>query len=412
MKKKAQHKVFTISGQGIQHAPNHPNVPFYTTEEVLEEKHYFDYLPEVQSIIDLMTIKTGIDPVGSSKFTVHKYPGDIDFLEPVVGCCTLNALRLPMARNIQQIIRRIQATPDVYFSRFQCGYDRRYDIYLGREQKGKLVDYVPQIARREIVNLYEQGLLTEEELERALSLVRSNPSLGEFFQLYWFLRDMVIVDWTQEEILRGYKELRGGKKLYLDDGLIDKSLVKLDVHARIPYPDMKGSRFVEFTNWFLVQVENEEGNVETMSLIQEDRLKSLRSDVRRFATRDPLKAAKRYWNYLFELEKTSEVKAELRRIAPLFSCYPAFLNSVATDLELQKEMLQRGLLTAEEYRLFLRDTRRRMKEYAPVCYFDSKENERLASNLDLREMQRTVRELTENFLRENKINMLSFIETH
>lgn len=412
MKKRAQHKVFALSGQGVKHAPDHPNVPFYTTENVLEQKQYADQLPEVQKIVDLITISKEVSPVGSSKFSVYAYPSDIDLLEPVVGCCTINAVRLPMARHIQEIIRRIQATDDVYFRRFQCGYDRRYEVYLGREQKGKLVDYVPYIAQREIRNLYDQQLLSDLELEYALSLVKPNPTLREFFQLYWFLQDMVIVDWSQEEILRGHKELRCGKKMYLDDGLIDKSLVKLDIWAKIPYPDMEGRRFIEFTNWFLVEVENEDGDIETMSFIQKDRLKSLRSDTRRFLRDDPLKAAKRYWNYLFELEQTREVHKELKKIAPLFSCYTAFLNSVVTDLEVQREMMQAGLLSVDAYLSFIHDTRKRMKQHAPPCYFDVKTNEELAKTLDTTAMKKAIREQTESYLKENGIDMISFLAKH
>lgn len=409
MNKKAQDHVFSISGSGVKHAPEHPNCPYYTTEEVLEQKHYSDYSPEVRRIIDVITIGSDLEPVGSSKFAVHKYPSDIDLFEPVIGCCTVNSVRLPMARNIQAIILRVQRTRDMYFSRFQCGYDRRYDVYFGREQNGKLVDYEPFIARREIVNLYEQGLLTNEESDYALELARSNPSLRQFFGLYWFFRDMMIVDWSQEEILAGYKQLRAGKKLYLDDALIDKSLVKLDVRAKIPYPDIEGKRFVEFTNWFLVEVENEDGNIETLSIVQQDRVKSLRADIYRYIKNDPLKAAKRYWNYLFELEQTSEVLIQLQKLAPLFSCYVAFLNSILTDLELQKEMMESGLISSDGYRKFLGETRKRMKDHAPNCYFDFDLNNKLMKSLNPAMIKETIKGLTNRYLSDKHINMIDFV---
>ena len=93
-------KVTTLKKSNV-----HPDCPYYTTSDVLEEKHYSDYSPEVQKVIDLITISEDIEPVGSSKFKVHKYPSDIDLFEPVKGCCTINAVRLPMARKILHELR-------------------------------------------------------------------------------------------------------------------------------------------------------------------------------------------------------------------------------------------------------------------------------------------------------------------
>lgn len=412
MQKKAQDKLFLLTGKGIQHAVSHPECPFYTTKDVLQELHYADYSPEVQKVIDLLSVGEKLDPVGSSKYKVHKYPSDIDLFEPVKACCSLNAVRLPLVHNLQQVIARLLKAENVYFSRFQCGYDRRYDIYLGKVEDGKVIDFLPYLARRELENLRDQNLLTEEETYFGLSLIEENPTPYQFYNLYWFLRDRVIVDWQPEDILRGYVQLPAGKKLYLDDALIDKSLVKLDVAALLPYPDMPGSRYVEVTNWFLVQVENSDGSVETFSIVQEDRLQSLRADIYNYEKKQPLKAAKRYWNYLFELKQTKDVLHELRKLAPLFSSYIAFLNSVITDLEQQKIMLKKYLLTENDYKEFIQETKTRMLNHAPSCYFDANLNSQLAQTLDTNKIQRTINDLTKKYLAQKRINMTRFVEEH
>lgn len=412
MQKKAQDVLFLLTGGKIKHTNEHPECPYYTSKDVLQERHYSDYSPEAQRVISLITIEQGLEPVGSSKYQAHKYPSDIDLFEPVQGCCGINAVRLPMVRALQNIIRRLENEPSIHFARFQCGYDRRYDIYWGKESKGQVLDWSARIARREINNLYYQELITEQEQEAALSLVKENPSVRDFLRLYWFFRNFMALDWNTEEIKRGYKDLRGGKRMYLDDALIDKSLVKLDVWAKLPYPDMKGARYVEVTNWFLVQVEDENGEIQTLSIVQEDRLKSLRADIYKYYAKDALKTSKRYWNYLFELEQTPAVLRELRKLAPLFSSYIAFLNSVATDLELQERMLRVGLLEENAYKAFLLDTKRRLLAFAPACYLEESLNEQLAQTLDEKKMLKAVDNLTRKYWATQRVDILDFVEKH
>lgn len=416
MKKIAQDYVYVFDGNTISTTDQHPECPYYTTKDVLEQRHYFDYDPESRKVIDLITIGSQVEPVGSSKYLVHKYPSDIDLFETVKGCCTINSVRLPMARQIQNIIRHLQTSKGIFFGRFQCGYDRRYDIYWGTERNGKVVDFNANIAKREIDNLRYQGLINDNERLKALGLVKDQPTINNFLRLYYFFRQFMALEWTEEEILRSYKEVRGNKRIYLDDALIDKSLVKLDVWAELPYPDMKNKkRYVEVTNWFLVQVEDGYGNVETLSIVQEDRIQSLRADIYKYNSDkyfDPLKASKRYWNYLFELKRDNKIEKELKKLAPLFSSYIAFLNSVLTDLDLQKKLLTRGLIDQNYYTQFMIETRKRMLNYAPSCYFDKNLNNGLAKSLNTIEIALSIDDLTVEYLNDNDIDMIDFIQSY
>lgn len=407
MKGIPQDNIFSL-GKHIQHNPKHPHCPYYTTQEVLEQQHYFDYTGQIRKIIDVVTLQGHMDPVGSSRYAVHKYPSDIDMFEPILGCCTVNKVRFNIAKRIQGLVERIRIQPNMFFSRFQAGYDRRYDVYLGKESNGMINDYSVFLVRRTIENYYSQGLLTNEERQYALSIAVENPTVNQFMKLYWFFRERMIIDWSADEIREGYKILPGKKTLYLDEALIDKSLVKLDVLAEIDYSDFKGKRFMEVTNWFLVEVENEHGDIEVLSIVQEDRVVSLRADIFKYIEKDPLKAAKRYWNYLFELKRTDAVERELVKLAPLFSSYVAFLNSVLTDIITQKNMLRRGLISRDYYTKFIKDVRLRMRTSAPGCML-SENNIQLMQSLDLMEMRKEIARLTQRYLQTRRIDILDFV---
>lgn len=407
MRKLPQDNVFLLSKNGAEIASlNHPDIPYYTTREVLEQRHYQDYTPEARRVIDLITLHSRVQPIGSSKYKVHEYLTDIDLMEAVRGI-SINAVRLPMTENIQRIVRNLERE-EVYFSRFQCGCDRRYNIYLGEVRNGRVLDYNNVIILRDLKNLFSQDLLTKEEYKEALSFVKLKPSEKDYYLLYCFLRQYLVLEWNEEEILVGYKQLRAGKKLYLDEALIDKSLVKLDIWASIPYPDLpEKERFVEVTNWFVTEVERE-NKIHTLSISQEETIQSLEADVYDCLDNEPMKAAKKYWNYLLELEPTKDVVKELKKLAPLFSSYISFLDSVACDIQLQLKMYSLELLSRTYIDKFSDDTLLRLKDYHPDLYFDEEVNEE-ALLLDHDKMFVSVQRMTRRYLRDQRIDMLEFL---
>lgn len=370
--------------------------------EILAENQYKDYPKETRQVIDLVTIGNQVAPVGSSKYKVFAYPLDIDLMETVEGSY-LNSLRLSLAKDIQDIVRNLEKT-NILFSRFQCGFDERYRLYLGKVEEGKVVDYYPEIIRRDLSNLFDQGLLDELEYDAVLKLVRSNPRRRDYYILSFFLRKKMVLDWTEVEIAQGYKYLTN-KILYLDEALVSGGLVKLDVLALLPYPDIRGRKYTEVTNWIVVKLDEK-----LLSIVQEDRRASLKEDVVRFYNRDPLKASKRYWNFLMELEKTEDVLRELEKLAPLFSSYPAFLNSVATDLEIQKKMYSDGFLDPEDILMFIEKTQLRLRDYHPSLLYSSELNKKIILSLNENDIYEEVKLLTSHYLEENGIDMLTFVE--
>lgn len=342
--------------------------------DVLSRIYYKDYPKETRRVIDLVTIGNQVDPVGSSKYKAFAYPLDIDLMETIEGT-HLNSLRLSLAKNIQEIIHDLHDT-NILFSRFQCGFDERYNLYLGKVEEEKVVDYYPEIIRRDLGNLFDQGLLDENEYTAVLKLVRQNPRRRDYYILSFFLRKKMMLDWTEAEITRGYKFLLN-KKVYLDEALVSGGLVKLDVLALLPYPDIGGSRYTEVTNWIVVKL-----GEKLLSIVQEDRKASLREDVLRFHERDPLKTSKRYWTFLMELEKTKEVLRELEKLAPLFSSYQSFFNSVATDLEIQKKMYEDNLIDPDDILKFIEKTQLRLRDYHPSLLYSPELNKKIIYSLD------------------------------
>ena len=50
---------------------------------ITKYKNPNSFSKRTKNLINLVTAKNDINPVGSQKFKVHRYPGDIDLFEPV-----------------------------------------------------------------------------------------------------------------------------------------------------------------------------------------------------------------------------------------------------------------------------------------------------------------------------------------
>lgn len=108
---------------------------------------------------------------------------------------------------------------------------------MGDIVDGSIVDYSPSLIRRDLTNLRYQGALPEEKYYELMNLVKEKPSLEDFQQLSTEIRNLYVLRWTPEEILQGYKFLPPNGRIWLEDALIDKSVVKIDVWAPLPYSE-------------------------------------------------------------------------------------------------------------------------------------------------------------------------------
>lgn len=345
-------------------------------ENPLEKRSSDEILKDLRRVINLISLDQNneLDPVGSASYVIHKYPGDIDLMETFQSNKELNILRSDLVRQFQNIVKRIINTQShenpIYMTDFKAGEDNRYDFYIGEIDKytGKIVDYDPNILIQEFNNLLEQNLLTESEhneIYQKITLFENPPSLSNYYDILNFIRRFKTIRWSENDIIQGYKILRGNKKLFLYDAIIMGTVVKLDVIAPIEYNcvecDSKCitglSRYVEVTNWFMLTREDIYGKIKnlTTALHYKD---GLISDIFKYSNEiDPeyniLKAAKRTWAlgaYLVKSGENIELgNMLLKTLSSLMSSYIAILNSTKADLETVILIAEKNLNISIEY---------------------------------------------------------------
>ena len=226
----------------------------------MEIQRYLDVRPKdayPQSVMNdiklLSFFPNGLaTPFGSYIYRMQKYPGDVDLIEVFKECCTVEKVVKDFTYSLKNIIKNIITTKYHYFSEFKAGLDNRYDINVGTLENG-IYNIHPELQQRSLL-LHNQNLLTIDQFNLVNKVIRKhNPNdtvkmSNAYDIIFNMFRDLRILRWTSNEILRGYKQ-HNGKTFLLESALTDQTAVKIDMISLI------NGRFVEVTNYLMLAIE-------------------------------------------------------------------------------------------------------------------------------------------------------------
>jgi hypothetical protein len=314
---------------------------------VLEKRSDNELTPKIISILRNITTTMETFPLGTFKYKVFKYPADIEVFETLTYSTAFTETKLKLRNIVQNIIRNILNTPSIIFTDFKAGYDKRFKIYTGDITENTpgakiIVDYNPDLIKRDLKNLFDANLMMEPEYLYLLRLVVDNISIDEFYLLNELLRTFWVLRWSIEELLRGYKILRGNIKLYLDDALIQGSIVKLDTISLV---DADDPRYMEVTNLFIINERDKHGNVICHSDELCNYANALLGDVYKLAEYNTFKASKRLWMYLAYTERI----CDLSILTELFSTQIALNAQVLNDIEVAIKLVSSNYMYNRDF---------------------------------------------------------------
>lgn len=251
--------------------------------------------------------------MGSQKYKVHRYPGDIDIFEPVKVCCSLEEASTKIVESIQGMIKEIKSEPKYFLGDFKAGLDDRYQIDL-KQPQNKIT--------QQLMVLRRQKLLSSDEVGIMLELLQTD----QFDQLKEILRKYSVIRWNESELLAGFKILKGGFRLTLKEAIRHPTIVKLDLWAPV------NGNFTEVTNFMLLMYIDDKGREHTINMKLADRITSLIGDIKLYSSpghRKSLKVAKRMW----ALAQVIEDHETLKKLYPLFSSDAAALSQITSEIE-------------------------------------------------------------------------------
>ena len=307
--------------------------------DVLKNRNPRSFSTATRSLLELITIQEGeIKPVGSQKYTVARYPGDIDLMEKVEYCCSMNTATNKIAKEIIKIAKGIKATPNCYLGDFKAGLDFRYtklQDYLGDiDSSGEIKGYKYALLKKEIIKLRNAKLITNSDFKIINDLIRKNLSISKWTILYKFCRKFWIIRWSINELIVGKKQvgMKVAKKftINLSKALTHKTICKLDLWAPV------NGRFIEITNFFITSYMDTKGDIHPISPTLSMYIERIITDIKHYGDKtlesyNPLKMAKRL--FAIAASDTVQDRKTLTKLYPLFSSGSSILYQINAEIE-------------------------------------------------------------------------------
>ena len=302
-----------------------------------EERNPIGFSKSIKDAVKMVTFSEKTNPVGSYKYRVHAYPSDIDIFEKIEECCDVKTATQNVTKRLKQIARNIKNNKKVYLGDFKAGIDDDLIIDCGEISYTKPISvsgYKRQTIMDKLTEFKKKGWITETESRKLKGMAKPNLNVVEFSKLYKELRELYLVRWELNELIKGEKVVRSGKKLKLQDALTHDSIVKIDIWAPV------NNRYTEVTNFFYIVLKQKNGKETVINKKLGDYASALMDDINKYSStifRNSLKVGKRLWIY-HNLKKNKHI---LEKLYPLFFSGSAALNQIKEEAVVLVDMLQR-----------------------------------------------------------------------
>lgn len=319
-----------------------------------DERNPRGFTKSVNDIVKMITFSNDINNLaGSYRYRIHAYPSDIDLFEKIEECCSIDNATLTISRKLQKIGKNLKKNPLVFLGDFKAGIidELLFDYgHINYNKNIKVVGYDRQFVLEKLQEFKYQGWITELEYKKIRKLTKPKIKIAEFAKLHKELRELHIIRWSLEELIKGSKKSRIGRMITLREAISHKGIIKIDVWAPI------NNRYTEITNFYYLILKDKDGNQTVINQEFGDYMSALNEDINKYASgifRNSLKVAKRLWI----VNKLKNEKETLKKLYPLFFSGIASLNQVKEEAIVIIDMLEnmentKGTRINRNYKLF------------------------------------------------------------
>lgn len=302
---------------------------------LLSRRQFAGLDKDTQDLVNLVTTRKGVEPTGSFKWKVHKYPSDIDIMEIVKACCSPVTASQKIAKRFQEMAKRVKNEPGMFLGDFKAGLDKRYEMDIGEiDDNNKVVGLDKKKATARYKTLKETKLISNEEYKKAIELLKGKVTDKDWEELNDITRKYYVLRWNLDELIQGYKMLPQNKKMTLAEALRFKSIVKIDVWSKVD------GNYNETTNYFFIVAKDKKGNETILNKELEDYVKSINKDIVHYNSplhKNTLKVIKRIWNKAVWIKD----RDTMEKVFPIFSSDAARLNNINGEIEIINLMLEK-----------------------------------------------------------------------
>ena len=310
--------------------------PKQDIDPFLEIKPLDSYPEELLKDIKLLSFfPDGPHPMGSYKYSIQKWPSDVDLIETFEDCCTKDEVIKKFIKKLKQIVKDISKRKEHYFSEFKAGLDNRYDVDIGECRNG-YYNINPELKDMSL-KLFENRLFNKDEITQILTIINDNIIDGDAYDtIFNIYRNRRILRWSAKEILQGFKNV-DGTKIPLSKALHDNTLVKIDMISLVE------NNFIEITNFIILYLTNQSGQKHEYigyNIESNPPLDALPREIEKLYFSNyyysPFKMIKRLFSLV---SKTRDIEI-LQKIIPIISSDVALLYQLKSQIEVLLRILK------------------------------------------------------------------------
>ena len=239
---------------------------------------------KIGTLIEKFAVHGKVKLVGSQQRRGQLFTSDYDI------STQLNGRPEVLARYFKEVMVEIPKKL-YYFIDFKAGLDHRlvYDF-----NEDNLTAYLKNPL---ITPIYKQKIMAAKGEARVK-----------------LIRDLFILRWTPDDIVKGFKTLVDGSKYTLEQALQDDTTIKLDIVIPV------GDRFAEISEMYMYK---------QTAVNNDEILSSLADDIEMFRHQNTMKSLKRLYSVL---ELSDPKDRRLAKLETFFNSEYGLLNKCANDL--------------------------------------------------------------------------------
>jgi hypothetical protein len=290
-----------------------------------------NYPSDVLDVLEKMTMKSGLNLVGSNALRSQLYAGDYDGYEVVsMNEKTDEAALLSLRKRFQQMVAGLVRDSKIFVGDIKAGIIPEWIIIPSNAylKKGKVVGLDVKKAKMKVDALLHSKIITPEEATAAFSLLKPRMTPVDFLKAQEELKYHVL-RWTPDEIKKNKKVLRDGTSITLEEAFHTPAITKIDTIALV-----QNNRYTDFS--VIYEFENKG---KTLNPAMGDIGSSLAQDVEAYkATGNYFKALKRQ----YALAKYKNDVKKMKALTTLLNSDLGRLYQIAGDMKTLADVVDKA----------------------------------------------------------------------
>jgi hypothetical protein len=297
-----------------------------------------NYPSDVLDVLEKMTMKDGLNLVGSNALRSQLYAGDYDGYEVVsVNEKTDEAALVSLRKRFQQMVAGLVKDKKIFVGDIKAGIVPEWVIIPSNAylKKGKVVGLDVKKAKMKVDALLHSKIITPEEAKAAFSLLKPRMTPVDFLKAQEELKYHVL-RWTPDEIKKNKKVLRDGTSITLEEAFHTPAITKIDTIALV-----QNNRYTDFS--VIYEFENKG---KTLNPAMGDIGSSLAQDVEAYkATGNYFKALKRQ----YALAKYTNNVKKMEALTTLLNSDLGRLYQIAGDMKTLADVVRKAPIDVVKY---------------------------------------------------------------